>query len=79
MMSKKKKLKLDDLKVNSFVTSLADDSQAQVKGGVFTIIFFSVCSDCSECSCPSINYTDCTDCGGGGGTRPPGTLKPEPA
>jgi hypothetical protein len=74
-MSKKKKLKLDDLKVNSFVTSLADEMK-QVKGGT-VLSFISYCSDCycpsdTDCSyCATCSCTcDTCDCGGGGGNEP---------
>jgi hypothetical protein len=49
------KLKLDDLKVKSFVTS-SEDEMKKVKGGTTG----SLISLCSNCYCPS--NTDCGDC-----------------
>lgn len=53
-MPKQKKLKLNDLKVNSFVTvSMSKDEARNVKGGMVTI------TDC--CTMPT-GCTDCTIC-----------------
>jgi hypothetical protein len=60
-MPKKKKLKLNELKVKSFVTVLSDESKA-VKGGSV-----SICKTCGlECSvgCPETYDTECPSCGG---------------
>jgi hypothetical protein len=50
-MPKKVKLNIQDLKVQSFVTSLEDDSKAKVKGGLpYT------CNTCDEMTDCSITY-----------------------
>lgn len=51
-MPKKTKLNIQDLKVQSFITSLEDDSQAKVKGGLPPS-----CNTCEiECSYTYIWY-----------------------
>lgn len=55
-MPKKLKLDLNDLKVNSFVTSLDQKTAAEVKGGWSEA--FS-CNPCSEIACPTTPYATC--------------------
>ena len=56
-MPKQKKLKLNELKVKSFVT-LLNEGTRKVKGGTWTI-----CKTCgSECECETLD-TCPTDCG----------------
>jgi hypothetical protein len=64
-MPKKLKLDLEGLKVNSFVTSVADGVKGKVKGGAVTL--FSECSlPCIESCwgyCPTETcQTDCGSC-----------------
>jgi hypothetical protein len=81
-MPKKKKLKLNGLKVQSFVTSLGENFKEKIKGGyIISCPWHMACytrctGECvySPCWCPSYK-TDCTDCdtclcGGGGGDPP---------
>ena len=60
-MPKKNKLKLDDLKVKSFVTQL-DGEAHKVKGGdetELTICIFGSCYECSVMICPTDPQINC--------------------
>jgi len=64
-MAKEMKLKLEDLEVQSFVTSLDDEVKMHFRGGeVGSATCDSMCCEESQYTCP--DHTQC--CGGGGGT-----------
>lgn len=62
MANNKKKLSLDDLKVQSFVTSLSEEQQLAVRGGLSRLV------ECTgTTSCGTDTATMCTsliECGG---------------
>lgn len=70
-----KKLKLSDLKVQSFVTSLENDEKKKVQGGATLPISNcaeDTCLECEtnySCDCPT-NYTCYTNCGTCGSCAP---------
>jgi putative methionine-R-sulfoxide reductase with GAF domain len=62
IMDNKKKLSLDDLKVQSFITTLSEEQQLAVRGGVTNT---QACTGAT--SCGSDTATECTsliECGG---------------
>ena len=62
---KRKKLKLDDLKVKSFVTEEQLDKGQTVKGGArsgFICTLFDVCDWTDDGVCPSLGLSDCHLC-----------------
>lgn len=69
-MPKKKKLKLDAIKVKSFVT-LPESQEDKVKGGAsletncFETCVAVIC-ETNEYSCMGTCYQSCVNCGGGG-------------
>ena len=65
MAENKKKLTLDDLKVQSFVTTLSDEQQRAIVGGD-TMIGDYGCTGASQCG--SDTATMCTSMVGCGGT-----------
>jgi len=59
-----KKLKLSNIKVQSFVTSLGDDAKNKVKGGAPTYepdCTQVTCMDCTD-TCESLCLTQCATC-----------------
>lgn len=60
----KKKLKIDELKVQSFVTSLSDGAENTVKGGAYTQYPCDEPTDPDPCGSHGC-YTN-NNCGGGG-------------
>ena len=58
-MSKKAKLKLEDIKVQSFVTNLEKESQKEVKAGLSTTINYTWCGGPWFCD-DSILWHICT-------------------
>jgi hypothetical protein len=57
-MGKKLKLDLKEFRVQSFVSSLKDDEQDEVKGGGDT----RFCPSGQYSGCPCTQYTDCGTC-----------------
>ena len=70
-MPKKMKLQLDDLKVRSFITSVADEQGQKIKGGI-TNSGLCTCRICTNYQgCPPGQTDDCSPpsdgCGGSEG------------
>jgi hypothetical protein len=66
-MSKKIKLNLEDLKVESFVTSLNNKQKNMIKGGS-NFCTWTCGTNCgSNCLCATFDCASDNGCGGGGG------------